>query len=115
MAPINRIGNDVCSLLVELEKEGCVQFSAYFTSSSATVRRLVEDLGIDCGVCSSEATGVATVRMWYPSDDGAYQDPKYVLCAVRHEMEKPDNRKKLTSALAERHFFVMIDATYWQP
>jgi hypothetical protein len=115
LPPIDKIGQDICSLLVKLENEGCLEFSADYYLRSATARRLVEELGIASGSCDSDSTGAGTVCMWYPRDDAAYQDPKYVLCAAQHEMEKPDNRKKLTGALAERHLFVMIDTMYYQP
>lgn len=120
LPPINKIRQDLCSSLVELEKEGCFKFSADRFQRSATAKRLVEKLGIDYGVCFPDSPATGMVHLTYPSDDPAHRDPEYVLCAVQREMEKSDNCRKLRSGrdnnLAERHFFVMIDEiSCWQP
>jgi hypothetical protein len=57
------------------------------------------------------------VIVWHPSGPMTRVIAENVLSAVKTEMEKDDNRRKLRNALdlPERHLFVVIDVDHYAP
>jgi hypothetical protein len=116
-ASIRTIRRDVGTYLAAVETEGRQSFSIQDIFRSAAVRRIVEDLRIYSGDRFFTKGDIGLVILWHPSGQMIEVKAENVLSAVRTEMEKGDNRRKLRNALdlAERHLFIVIDVDHYGP
>jgi hypothetical protein len=116
-ASIRAIRRKVGAYLTAIEAEGRESFSIQDVFKSPGVRRIVEDLRIEFGTRFPTKGDVGLVNLWYPSGAMVEVNAEHVLRAVRTEMKKADNRRKLRNAidLAERHLFIVIDVDHYAP
>ena len=108
-ARIQTIRRDIDSYIAAVEATGLRQFfAAIHASEYEPVRRIADDLGIECGQLVSDAQ---PSRIILASPGRGYLlESDALLLALESEAAKPDNVRKLRGSPGpERHLFVFVD------